>query len=294
MTRPKIAVISAFFALMLGLNKQGHCEKPFEDSVLLWNPLEKPKIKYVCLLDDSISGTQDPKIWPVYSLAFMRSSTSGKILSSESMEGPYYGRISSLTTEDLIPYLNLEKIEQNLPSQSFWESHYEEYLSQRQTLTIKENLALVQLAYLENNDSSEGNYSKIPYTPLGSLTQTTKKATNPTSIATYLLIGGFVCLFLNKFAKSSPEGFGSDKRKIILARRKRWLRGIYNLGLIEKSTFQKLLKRLEVLPSLIEALGLKNQSKVSLSKVIEKDLKRANSGESVVRTNEMSEVKTSR
>ena len=84
MTRPKIAVISAFFALMLGLNKQGHCEKPFQDSVLLWNPLEKPKIKYVCLLDDSISGTQDPKIWPVYSLAFMRSSTSGKILSSGS------------------------------------------------------------------------------------------------------------------------------------------------------------------------------------------------------------------
>ena len=51
MTRPKIAVISAFFALMLGLNKQGHCEKPFQDSVLLWNPLEKPKIKsFACLM----------------------------------------------------------------------------------------------------------------------------------------------------------------------------------------------------------------------------------------------------
>ena len=45
------------------------------------------------------------------------------------------------------------------------------------------------------------------------------------------------------------------------------------LGLIEKSTYQKMLRRLEDLPILVEAFGLRDQSKASSSKEMEKDLK---------------------
>ena len=282
------------FVLFLVLKKASFCENPFQYSILLWSPTDEPKLHHICLLNDSNRTNQNHNDWTPYSYESIRHFSFGNIISSESTEELYSGRIGSLTTENLITYLNLEKIEQNLPSKSFWETHYDEYLNQRQTLTIKENMALVQLTYTESNGTTEGNYSNIPYTPSASLTKSPQKASKSTNIATYLLIGGIVCLFLQKLTKTTPEGFSSDRRKIILARRKRWLRKIYTLGLIEKSTYQKMLRRLEELPSLVEALGLRDQSKSSSAKGMEKDLKRAKSGESVVKTNEISDVKISR
>mgnify|MGYP001250846235 CR=1 FL=1 len=205
-----------------------------------------------------------------------------------------YYQITPIETSFLSLSEELPKIELNYSENPFFIKNERDYLSQRQTLTIKENQALFQLTYTERNETAEGNYSKIPYTPSASLTKSPQKASKLTNIATYLLIGGIVCLFLHKFSKTTPEGFSSDRRKIILARRKRWLKKIYNLGLIEKSTYQKMIRRLEDLPSLVEALGLRDQSKSSSAKGMEKDLKRAKSGESVVKTNEISDVKISR
>ncbi len=280
--------------LFVVLKKAGFGENPFQYSILLWSPTDLPKLHYVCLLNDSNRTNQNHNDWIPYSFESIRHFGFGNISSSESTEEVYGGRIGSLTTENLINYLNLEKIEQNLTSKSFWETHYEEYLNQRKTLTIKENLALVQLTYTEGNETPEGNYSKIPYTPSASLTKTPPKASKSSNIATYLLIGGIICLLLQKLSKTTPESFSSDRKKIILARRKRWLKRIYSLGLIEKSTYQEMLRRLEDLPSLVEALGLRDQSKSSSAKEMEKDLKRAKSGESVVKTNEISDVRISR
>ena len=280
--------------LFVVLKKAGFGENPFQYSILLLSPTDKPTLHYVCLLNDSNRTNQNHNDWIPYSFESIRHFGFGNISSSESTEEVYGGRIGSLTTENLINYLNLEKIEQNLTSKSFWETHYEEYLNQRKTLTIKENLALVQLTYTEGNETPEGNYSKIPYTPSASLTKTPPKASKSSNIATYLLIGGIICLLLQKLSKTTPESFSSDRKKIILARRKRWLKRIYSLGLIEKSTYQKMLRRLEDLPSLVEALGLRDQSKSSSAKEMEKDLKRAKSGESVVKTNEISDVRISR
>ena len=101
-----------------------------------------------------------------------------------------------------------------------------------------------------------------------------------------------MCLFLNKYAKTTAVGFSSDRKKIILARRKRWLKKIYTLGLIEKSTYQKMLRRLEDLPILVEAFGTRS-SKVFVQRN-GKGFEKRKSGESVVKTNEISDVKISR
>ena len=181
---------------------------------LLWSPTGEPKLHHICLLNHSNQTNQNHNDWTPYSYESIRYFSFGNIISSESTEEVYSGRIGSLTTENLITYLNLEKIEQILPSKSFWETHYEEYLNQRQTLTIKENLALVQLTYTERNENSEGNYSKIPYTPSASLTKSPQKASKSSNIATYLLIGGIVCLFLQKLFKTTPESFSSIAKRL--------------------------------------------------------------------------------
>ena len=205
-----------------------------------------------------------------------------------------YYQITPIETSFLSLSEELPEIELIYSENPFFIKNERDYLSQRQTLTIRENLELVQLSNEETNGTADGNLTNLAYTPSTYSSKPKQSPTNPTSIATYLLIGGVVCIFLNKYAKTTSEGFTSDRKKIILARRKRWLKKIYTLGLIEKSTYQKMLRRLEDLPSLVEALGLRDQSKSSTAKGMEKDLKRANSGESVVKTNEISDVKISR
>ena len=205
-----------------------------------------------------------------------------------------YYQITPIETTFLSLSEELPEIELIYSENPFFTENERDYLSQRQTLTIRENLELVQLSNQETNESVEENFSNSAYTPSAYSWKTRQVPTNPSSIATYLLIGGVVCVFLNKYAKTTTESFSSDRKKIILARRKRWLKKIYALGLIEQSTYRKLLKRLEFLPSLVEALGLRDQSKSSSAKGMEKDLNSAKSGESVVKTNDISEVKISR
>ena len=215
MTKPKIAVISAFFALMLGLNKQGYCEKPFQDSVLLWNPRKNQKSNtFACLMIRSPERRSEDLagLFPCFhEILNFRKDSFLRI----------HGRTvlrthSSLTTEDLIPYLNLEKIEQNLPSQSFWESHYEEYLSQRQTLTI-ENLALVQLAYLKNNDSSKETIRRFRTHPIRFFDTNDEENHKPNEYCHLSFDRRFRVSFPQQIRKKLPGGFRLGQAKDYLS-----------------------------------------------------------------------------
>ncbi len=112
--------------------------------------------------------------------------------------------------------------------------------------------------------------------------------------ALYLILGGGVCIIYSVLAPRGNQGANRSK-KIVLARRKKWLLAILNKGWIDRKTYRILLKKIESLPQWLGGITPTVQSEIDdLVEEPSVDLSRRKSGESVVKTKDTSLESTSR
>ena len=114
--------------------------------------------------------------------------------------------------------------------------------------------------------------------------------------ALYLLLAGGVFTIYSVMAPSGGTTDGNSKaKKIELARRKKWLEKIRQKGWIDRTTYHFLLKKIDDLPAWLGGINPPDQSaETAEGNETSVDLSKRKSGESVVRTKDTSEDKTSR
>lgn len=114
--------------------------------------------------------------------------------------------------------------------------------------------------------------------------------------ALYLILGGGVCIIYSVLAPERTGKQGPNRsKKIVLARRKKWLLAILNKGWIDRKTYRILLKKIESLPQWLGGITPTVQSEMDdLVEEPSVDLSRRKSGESVVKTKDTSLESTSR
>ena len=113
--------------------------------------------------------------------------------------------------------------------------------------------------------------------------------------ALYLIIGGGICVIYSVLSPSGGSKKSPSKKKIELARRKRWLEKIFEKGWIDRPTYHFLLHKIETLPEWLGGIKtLKQPDDKDYSSDMSVDLSKRKSGDSVVSTKETSSDKTSR
>jgi hypothetical protein len=266
--------------------------------LLLLDPTSLPTLEYICLkktsegnasielipttyqvdqIVDSDWEKTGPTIENAYQLSTIRSS-----LISEWLLGEYFDQI------------DLQWI--NQPFLKDKSAIFAVYLE-------KERQAeMIELALL--NQQFEGRnltYSSSPYAPIKDSKLGKKKPFTEdteegfTQFALYLIIGGGICVIYSVLSPSGGSKKTPSKKKIELARRKRWLEKVFERGWIDRPTYHFLLKKIETLPEWLGGIKpLKQTEEEDYSSDTSVDLSKRKSGESVVKTKDTSLDNTSR
>ena len=260
------------------------------------DPIQSPQLQYIGLVKPNLWSSEDIYLNEITLDLDWFISTS-EFITLESVNLLDGVSLISINADLLPRLLGIQEVSMELERIPFMEKNTKEYLKQKHTLIIKQNEEIQKFLASDQNSSEDINLTKVTFTPqeIAKHNKNKESSSDLTNIATYLVIGGIIGLLMNKFIKSDGPDSYTDRRKIILARRKRWLKKILDLGIIDRKTYRTLLKNVDDLPHLSALHGLNYQSEeTSLEEPGEKDLSKPKSGESVVSIKDISDVKTSR
>ena len=266
-------------------------EKDFwTHKLILINPDKSPTLQFVCL-ENNPFRTIDRHQKNIPNSFESIIDINLDLNSSSNIENIYLSRVSSESINQWLVRKYIKNIDLNLTIKPFLseESTRIAKFLKNQTEIKLEELALLNQQLAELNTTAPVRLVK----PRDILKKNGKPSTEEggfTKFALYLIIGGGICLIYSVLAPSGTSSANGDKTgKIELARRKRWLVKVLEKGWIDRSTYQFLLKRIETLPEWLG--GLKPPPDQSEDSVALSNRKR---GESVVKTKDTSEDKTSR
>ena len=284
-----VSVISkSFYA-----NGVKQTESLLENRFLLLDNQTPPKLVYICLKNDfpiDLNQTRH-EVEKIAELDWEKnfSRTTNRLTLST---------ISSSSINEWLTENYLQNIETNLFLQSFLyqeSSKIEDFLVKQRQVELEE-LAIINQKLEDRNLSSP--LATSPPSP--DLSQKQSRSTDAegglAKFALYLILGGGACII---YSVLSPVGTGKQgvnrDKKIVLARRKRWLEKIFSKGWIDRPTYHFLLRKIENLPKWLGGITPPVQSEdFEFDEEPAVDLSRRNSGESVVKTKDTSLDKTSR
>jgi hypothetical protein len=266
--------------------------------LLLLDPTSLPTLEYICLkktsegnasfelnpttyqvdqIVDSDWEKTGPTIENAYQLSTIRSS-----LISEWLLGEYFDQI------------DLQWI--NQPFLKDKSAIFAAFLEKERQAEMIE-LALLNQQFEDRNLT----YSSSQYAPIKDPKLEKKKPFTEdteegfTQFALYLIIGGGICVIYSVLSPSGGSKKTPSKKKIELARRKRWLEKVFERGWIDRPTYHFLLKKIETLPEWLGGIKpLKQTEEEDYSSDTSVDLSKRKSGESVVKTKDTSLDNTSR
>jgi len=258
------------------------------------DPEVPPTLEFICLENDPLRRFDRNQSNGAFSFESIID-INFDLNSSANPENIYLSKVSSESINQWLVRKYIENIEFNVLVKPFLieESTRIAKFLENQTEVKLEELALLNQQLAEMNITESVRHVK-PGDILKSKSEPSTEEGGFTKFALYLIIGGGICLIYSVLAPSgTASAKGGKTGKIELARRKRWLVKVFEKGWIDRSTYQFLLKRIETLPEWLG--GLKpppDQSEdMSEDSVALSNLKR---GESVVKTKDTSEDKTSR
>lgn len=254
------------------------------------DPAPHPTLEFICLENDPLRRFERHQTNSAYSLESIID-INFDLNSSANPENIYLSRVSSESINQWLVRKYIENIEFNVLIKPFLieESTRIAKFLDNQTEVKLEELALINQQLAEMNTTAPVRLVKARDI-LKTNGKSSSEAGGFAKFALYLIVGGGICIIYSVLA---PSGISSTKGgkngKIELARRKRWLVKVLEKGWIDRSTYQFLLKRIETLPEWLG--GLKPPPDQSEDSVALSNRKR---GESVVKTKDTSEDKTSR
>jgi hypothetical protein len=243
------------------------------------DPAVLPTLEFICLENDPLRRFDCNQTNGAFSIESIID-INFDLNSPANPESIYLSRVSSESINQWLVRKYIKNIEFNVLVKPFLIEELEE-------------LALLNQQLAEMNTTAPVRLVK-PRDILGTKGMSSSEEGGFTKFALYLIIGGGFCIIYSVLAPSGTSSAkGGKTGKIELARRKRWLVKVFEKGWIDRPTYQFLLKRIETLPEWLG--GLKpppDQSEdMSEDSVALSNLKR---GESVVKTKDTSEDKTSR
>ena len=285
-----ILILAGILGVRLSFFGQETIQDSWENRLLVIDPLTSPTLKYYCLQEsffpESIlhaNSADNPmdfiaRITLEPSSSINRSTLKLSTISNSSisdwMLGNYFDSIEISRARSSFLLEESERIEQ------FFEENREKGLLQ---------LAIITKEIRDRNFTEQLTSS----TPSKKIQVVSKEEEGGIEkFAIYLLLAGGVFTIYSVMAPSGGSTDGNSKaKKIELARRKKWLEKIRQKGWIDRTTYHFLLKKIEDLPAWLGGIKPPNQSTGTETSV---DLSKRKSGESVVRTKDTSEDKTSR
>jgi hypothetical protein len=286
--------IILILACILGIRLSFYGQETIPDSLgnrlLVIDPLTSPTLKYYCLQESFFAesllhaNSDDNPMDFIARITLESNSTINRsplklsTISSTSisdwMLGNYFDSIEVSRARSSFLLEESERIEQ------FFEENREKGLLQ---------LAIITKEIRDRNFTEQLTSS----TPSKKIQVVSKQEEGGMEkFALYLLLTGGVFTIYSVMAPSGGSTDDNSKaKKIELARRKKWLENIKQKGWIDRTTYHFLLKKIEDLPAWLGGIKPPNQSTGTETSV---DLSKRKSGESVVRTKDTSEDKTSR
>jgi len=268
--------------------------EPLLSRVILIDSSQPPTIEYICLQSRAfppinLTGLKEENsLQDVVHISF--EDNQSNLNNSYILSNVHYSKISSWILASHSPQVDFHPLRNEFFSEI--SDDLSEFLIIKQA-EFSRQLAETSRLWEENNYSSQNNYLSLK----SKEKKNAKTATNSSSsgefgkFALYLFVGGGVCAIYSVLAPTGSSGAQGGPGKIVKARRKRWLKKIYQLGWIDQKRYQFLLKRLDNLPQWLGGIISKAQSSdMEDSRV---DLSSRKSGESVVRTKDKSSDNTS-
>jgi hypothetical protein len=261
--------------------------------IILLDINKQPTLEYICLKErshDSFFSISSP--YPSFDQILEFNWDYNFTLTSKPQ---IISTIKSITVSDWLIGQYMEQIETNLPLKSFLldESYkIETFLKKQQKIQFQELTSLNQ----ELDDLNLSNFKQVISGDPKFGKDIKQKKDSEESFAKYalylILAGGAFIIYSTLAPSGSSHQRAANPNKIQLARRKRWLVKIFEKGWIDLPTYHFLLKRIETLPSWLGGIRPPDQSEdTSENSVALSNRKR---GESVVKTKDTSEDKTSR
>lgn len=265
-------------------------ESLLENRFLLLDNQTPPKLVYICLKNDFPFDLNQTRHEVEKIVEFDWKKNFSRTTNSLTLS-----TISSSSINEWFIENYLQNIETNLSLHSFLyqeSSKIEDFLVKQRQVELEE-LAIINQKLVDRNLSS-------PLATSPDLSQKQSRSTDAegglSKFALYLIFGGGACII---YSALSPVGTGKQgvnrNKKIVLARRKRWLEKIFSKGWIDRPTYHFLLRKIENLPIWLGGIKPPDQSEdFKFDEEPSVDLSRRKRGESVVKTNETSCDKTSR
>jgi hypothetical protein len=285
-----ILILACILGIRLSFYGQETIPDSLENRLLVIDPLTSPTLKYYCLQESFFAesllhaNSDDNPMDFIARITLESNSTINRsplklsTISSTSisdwMLGNYFDSIEISRNRSSFLLKESEKIDQ------FFEEDREKGLLQ---------LAIITKEIRDRNFTEQLTSS----TPSKKIQVVSKQEEGGMEkFALYLLLTGGVFTIYSVMAPSGGSTDDNSKaKKIELARRKKWLENIRQKGWIDRTTYHFLLKKIEDLPAWLGGIKPPNQSTGTETSV---DLSKRKSGESVVRTKDTSEDKTSR
>ena len=280
-------------------SEKNQTTESFSDNwVLLFDPTSLPTLEYICLKKPSEGNASielNPTTYQVDQIA-----RSDWVAPNLTGEDAY--QLSTISSSLISEWLLGEYINQidlqwiNQPFLLDKSTLFATFLEKEKQAEMKA-LAELNQQFEDRNltySSSQYDLGKDP-----KLEKTKANSKNPeegfSKYALYLIIGGGICVIYSVLAPSGGSNKSPSKKKIELARRKRWLEKIFEKGWIDRSTYHFLLHKIETLPEWLGGIKtLKQPDDKDYSSDMSVDLSKRKSGDSVVSTKETSSDKTSR
>jgi hypothetical protein len=274
--------------------KEDAYEKDFwAHKMIQIDPTAPPTLEFICLENDPL-GTLSQYINNIPHSFESIIDVNFDHNSSANEENFYLSSVSSESINQWLVRQYIKNIELNLKIKPFLNeesSRIAKFLQNQKEIQLEELAQLnEELAEMNMTDNFKRNK---PNEMLKNKRKPSGENDDFTQFALYLIIGGGVCLIYSVLAPPGSSTANGDKTtKIKLARRKRWLDKVFEKGWIDRPTYHFLLKRIETLPRWLGGIKPTHQSENASEKSV--TLSRRNKGESVVKTKDTSEDKTSR
>jgi len=280
-------------------SEKNQTAESFSDNwILLFDPTSLPTLEYICLKKPSAGNASielNPTTYQVDQIA-----RSDWVAPNLTGEDAY--QLSTISSSLISEWLLGEYINQidlqwiNQPFLLDKSTLFAAFLEKEKQAEMKA-LAELNQQFEDRNltySSSQYDSGKDP-----KLEKTKANSKNPeegfSKYALYLIIGGGICVIYSVLAPSGGSNKSPSKKKIELARRKRWLEKIFEKGWIDRPTYHFLLDKIESLPEWLGGIKtLKQPDDKDYSSDMSVDLSKRKSGDSVVSTKETSSDKTSR
>ena len=262
----------------------------FDYRLLVIDSLTSPTLEYYCLQESFFSESlihSDSTDHPMDFIAQISLDSNSSFVTSSLL----LSTVSSLSISDWLIGQYLDSIEFNIPLSSFLTEESDKIVQFYKTDREKRyhELALITQELRDRNHTEQTTASspdkklEIDEEGIG-------------KFALYLIIAAGIWAFYSVMAPAGMARKGNKKaEKIELARRKRWLEQIRQKGWIDRTTYHFLLKKIDNLSAWLGGINPPDQSaETAEDNETSVDLSKRKSGESVVRTKDTSEDKTSR